>query len=109
MKNYAARITNNSLVREDKEKLSRRQKSIVKSAIEALPKEDRCNKTAIVAKVSEMLEDLYDKRKTSAFCDEENESTNMDNQLKRMGIQTVTDIGRKVDSYFLSHVKLSDK
>lgn len=96
--NFVKRMTGTKEVKRD---LSRCQKSIIKTAINKLPVEERFNHSAVTSKVAEILEDRYE---TGV-----EDSQNMENQLRRMDIHDITDIGKKVDYYFADHVNLLNR
>ncbi len=84
---------------ESRTNLSRCQRSILKQAITELPREERCNRNAIVESVADLLEKRYSKGDEKA----------MDKQLRRIGVNTTRDISNMVDNYIVTHVNVLDK
>ena len=87
------KINEHEIVKKDP--LSRRQKSIISQAINALSSSECMNKNKIVEYISEHLIALY------------GDGNHLETQLKRMGILSIKDIEHKVDSYIVSHIKLN--
>lgn len=87
---------------EVKDKLSRRQKSLIKEVLTSLPPEKRFNQREIIAKFSENLVNCYDKPTKDGV----KESQNLENQLRRMDMSTTGDMKRKLDHYIVTHAKV---
>ena len=81
---------------EKKEKLSRRQKALIKEAIVSLPADERLNQSSIVERFCGRAEDCYSGGAEA-----------MEGFLMRMGIATTGDVKKKVDDYIATHASLA--
>jgi len=93
---------------ETKDKLSRRQKSLIKEAITSLPKEERSNQSKIMERFCQIMEDCYDKGSETEPGGRRN-SRNLENQLGRMGIFSTADVRRKIDTYMATHANIQNR